>query len=188
MKRYVATGAVARLNRLVCHCDPHPGVEADKDQARCRGDRPMTLPAVTMLSTGLARQLPTSARIVTGIDPYNESVVMFDSRMFPQPRGCPPNYQPRDTIGQQPTDHAWVNHGAETCRALFVRMDLNRAASSASDPLLVGAPITNWTGTGFPVLRRPGNAYSRTHCGQIFAEAVFGGPALGPAMLSKRPQ
>ena len=48
----------------------------------------MILPAVTMLSTGLARQLPTSARIVTGLDPYNKSVVMFDSRMFPQPGGC----------------------------------------------------------------------------------------------------
>ncbi len=31
--------------------------------------------------------------------------------------------KPGDTIVQQATNHAWVNHGAETCRILFVLMD-----------------------------------------------------------------
>jgi uncharacterized cupin superfamily protein len=28
-----------------------------------------------------------------------------------------------DTVVQQATGHAWVNHGKETCRILFVLMD-----------------------------------------------------------------
>ena len=31
--------------------------------------------------------------------------------------------KPGDTIVQQATNHAWVNHGTETCRILFVLMD-----------------------------------------------------------------
>jgi mannose-6-phosphate isomerase-like protein (cupin superfamily) len=31
--------------------------------------------------------------------------------------------KPGDTIVQQATNHAWVNHGKETCRILFVLMD-----------------------------------------------------------------
>ena len=31
--------------------------------------------------------------------------------------------KPSDTIVQQATNHAWVNHGTETCRILFVLMD-----------------------------------------------------------------
>jgi mannose-6-phosphate isomerase-like protein (cupin superfamily) len=31
--------------------------------------------------------------------------------------------KPGDTIAQQATNHAWVNHGTETCRILFVLMD-----------------------------------------------------------------
>jgi len=31
--------------------------------------------------------------------------------------------KPGDTIVQQATNHAWVNHGEETCRILFVLMD-----------------------------------------------------------------
>jgi mannose-6-phosphate isomerase-like protein (cupin superfamily) len=31
--------------------------------------------------------------------------------------------KPGDTIVQQATNHAWVNHGRETCRILFVLMD-----------------------------------------------------------------
>ena len=31
--------------------------------------------------------------------------------------------KPGDTIIQQATNHAWVNHGTETCRILFVLMD-----------------------------------------------------------------
>jgi mannose-6-phosphate isomerase-like protein (cupin superfamily) len=31
--------------------------------------------------------------------------------------------KPGDTIVQQATNHAWVNHGSETCRILFVLMD-----------------------------------------------------------------
>jgi uncharacterized cupin superfamily protein len=31
--------------------------------------------------------------------------------------------KPGDTIVQQATNHAWVNHGTETCRMLFVLMD-----------------------------------------------------------------
>jgi mannose-6-phosphate isomerase-like protein (cupin superfamily) len=31
--------------------------------------------------------------------------------------------RPGDTIVQQATNHAWVNHGKETCRILFVLMD-----------------------------------------------------------------
>ena len=31
--------------------------------------------------------------------------------------------RPGDTIVQQATNHAWVNHGTETCRILFVLMD-----------------------------------------------------------------
>jgi mannose-6-phosphate isomerase-like protein (cupin superfamily) len=30
---------------------------------------------------------------------------------------------PGDTVVQQATNHAWVNHGTETCRILFVLMD-----------------------------------------------------------------
>lgn len=31
--------------------------------------------------------------------------------------------KPGDTVVQQATNHAWVNHGTETCRILFVLMD-----------------------------------------------------------------
>src|SRR5476651_634952 len=31
--------------------------------------------------------------------------------------------KPGDTVIQQATNHAWVNHGTETCRILFVLMD-----------------------------------------------------------------
>jgi uncharacterized cupin superfamily protein len=31
--------------------------------------------------------------------------------------------KPGDTIVQQATNHAWVNHGTGTCRILFVLMD-----------------------------------------------------------------
>ena len=31
--------------------------------------------------------------------------------------------KPGDTVVQQATNHAWVNHGKETCRILFVLMD-----------------------------------------------------------------
>ncbi len=31
--------------------------------------------------------------------------------------------KPGDTIVQQATNHAWVNHGTETCRILFALMD-----------------------------------------------------------------
>ena len=31
--------------------------------------------------------------------------------------------RPGDTIVQQATNHAWINHGKETCRILFVLMD-----------------------------------------------------------------
>ena len=31
--------------------------------------------------------------------------------------------KPGDTIVQQATNHAWINHGTETCRILFVLMD-----------------------------------------------------------------
>ncbi len=31
--------------------------------------------------------------------------------------------RPGDTIVQQATNHAWINHGTETCRILFVLMD-----------------------------------------------------------------
>lgn len=30
---------------------------------------------------------------------------------------------PGDTVVQQATNHAWVNHGKDTCRILFVLMD-----------------------------------------------------------------
>ena len=187
MKRYVATGAVARLNRLVCRCDPLPGVEADKDQVRCRGGRPMILPAVTMLSTGLARQLPTSARIVTGIDPCQVSRNVRQPDV-PAARGLPPNYQPRDTIGQQPTDHAWVNHGTETCRGLFVRMDFKQPQAPRAIRSWWALQLQIGQERDFRFFGAREMHIVRTHCGQIFAEAVFGGPALGPAMLSKRPQ
>jgi uncharacterized cupin superfamily protein len=31
--------------------------------------------------------------------------------------------KPGDTIVQQATNHAWVNHGKDMCRILFVLMD-----------------------------------------------------------------
>ena len=34
--------------------------------------------------------------------------------------------RPGDTVVQQATNHAWVNHGTETCRILFVLMDSNQ--------------------------------------------------------------
>ena len=34
-----------------------------------------------------------------------------------------PEFKPGDTVVQQATNHAWVNHGTETCRILFVLMD-----------------------------------------------------------------
>jgi quercetin dioxygenase-like cupin family protein len=34
--------------------------------------------------------------------------------------------KPGDTIVQQATNHAWINHGMETCCTLFVLMDSKR--------------------------------------------------------------
>src|ERR1700722_18018964 len=38
--------------------------------------------------------------------------------------------KPGDTIVQQATNHAWVNHGTEMCRILFVLMDSKQRKSS----------------------------------------------------------
>src|SRR6202047_4079493 len=56
--------------------------------------------------------------------------------------------KPGDTIVQQATNHAWVNHGTETCRILFVVMDSKQSGAGETADKTAAyllSAITNWT-------------------------------------------
>ena len=70
--------------------------------------------------------------------------------------------KPGDTIVQQATNHAWVGHGTDTCRMLFVLMDSTHPLKPEGAVFRGGrglSAVTNWTGTRFSVFYGPRSAY-----------------------------